>query len=279
MMRQQTYDEYDTAWRAVIDSINALTSQKEENLARVLNLLAKPPEPNPNADLLDRYGYRFCGRRLTGIPNYYYEAPLFDLLLQQELCRAVDSDTRNILELGSGYGRNLFRLWLNGGPSDAAYVGAEFTAGGRECASLLATLERRIKFSSVPFDYYQPSVMGFDKNEKTFVFTCYSIEQIPTISDRVFEILLSMPGLYRAVHFEPVGWQRRAQRPLPFTDESRLLAATKMSARELKYNTNLLETLDRLEAERKIVIETIKYEFLAHRPNLPGTLIVWRPYR
>jgi hypothetical protein len=279
MMRQQPYDEYDTAWRSVIDSVKALTSQKEGNLARVLNLLAKPPEPNPNADLLDRYGYRFCGRRLTGIPNYYYEAPLFDLLLQQELHRAVDSDTRNIVELGSGYGRNLFRIWLNGGPNDAAYVGGEFTAGGRECASLLASLEQKIKFSSVPFDYYQPSVTGFDKNKKTFVFTCYSIEQIPTISDRFFELLLSMPGLYRAMHFEPVGWQRKAQRPLPFTDESRLLAATRMSAQELRYNTNLLETLDRLEAERKIVIEEIKYDFLAHRPNLPGTLIVWRPCR
>jgi hypothetical protein len=279
MMRQQAYDEYDTAWRTVIDSIKALTSQKEENLARVLNLVALPPDPNPNADLLDRYGYRFCGRRLTGISNYHYEAPLFNLLMQQELLRAIDSDTRNILELGSGYGRNLFNLWLNGGPNDASYVGAEFTASGRECASLLASLERRIKFSSIPFDYYQPNVTGLDKNQKTFVFTCYSIEQIPTISDRVFEILLSMPGLYRAVHFEPVGWQRRAQRPLPFTEESRLLAASKMSAQELQYNTNLLETLDRLEAERKIVIEAIKYEFLAHRPNLPGTLIVWRPYR
>ena len=29
----------------------------------------------------------------------------------------------------------------------------------------------------------------------------------------------------------------------------------------------------------KKVIEAIKYDFLAHRPNLPGTLIVWRPYR
>jgi hypothetical protein len=56
-----------------------------------------------------------------------------------------------------------------------------------------------------------------------------------------------------------------------------LSSATEKSARENNYNLNLLGVLTKLEAAKKIKIEEIKYDFLAHRPNLAGTVIVWRP--
>jgi hypothetical protein len=125
-----------------------------------------------------------------------------------EISRHIEADTVNIVELGSGFGKNLFRLWLNGGPPRAKYFAFEFTANGRKCASYLASLESGMKFETRAFDYYTPKIDGFDRNAKTFVFSSYSIEQIPTLGTAVFEELLALPGLTKVVHVEPVGWQR-----------------------------------------------------------------------
>ena len=69
------------------------------------------------------------------------------------------------MELGSGYS-DLFNIWIMGGPASGVYVGAEFTPGGRECASYLASLESRISHISIPFDYHTPKLTGFDGVKK-----------------------------------------------------------------------------------------------------------------
>lgn len=275
-VRKEAFREYDDSWRSVLASAKSLASDGS-NLARVLNGLQKPASPNPNARLLDKFGYRLCGRRLRGISEHYFEAPLCEMLLLHELVRSIEPDTANIVELGSGYSRNLFNIWIMGGPASGVYVGAEFTPGGRECASYLASLESRISHISVPFDYHKPNLTGFDGRKKTFVFTCYSIEQVPEIDVSVFDALLAIPGLYRVVHFEPVGWQRQSNRPFFFTKEAAVLRAARESALGLNYNRNLLQVVDILAADKKIRVENIRYDFIAHRPNLPGTIISWRP--
>jgi hypothetical protein len=275
-VRDQAYQEYNAAWDSVLTAAKGLVDKDGDNLARVLNLLQKPHEPNSNGEFLDRFGFRLCGQRVKGVSEHSYEAPLFEMQLQGELLRAVDADTSSIVELGSGYGKNLFRIWLNGGPRAANYVGAEYTECGRQCAEFLASLEPRIKFHTLPFDFYTPDLSNLGQRGKTFVFTCYALEQIPTAHVAMFAPLLRMPDLYRVVHIEPIGWQRKV-RGLPWSSERVLLTKTRESALESQYNSNLLSVLQSLEMEKKIVIEEIKYDFLAHRPDLPGTVIIWRP--
>jgi len=277
-MREQAFNEYETGWRSTYEAAKELAHKNGSDLARVLNLLQQPRMPNENAEMLRRFGYRLCGVRAKGVSDYYYEPMLFEVQLQNEILRMIEPDTINIVELGSGYSKNLFRVWLNGGPLDANYVGAEYTPAGRECGDFLASLEPCIRYRSIPFDYYSPALRDFDANAKTFVFSCYSIEQIPKIGREVFEALLAMPGLYRVVHIEPVGWQRTSSR-LPLTPEWAFQRAIRRSALALQYNTNLLSVIESLEAERKITVRRpIKFDFLAHRPNLPGTVIAWEPH-
>jgi len=274
-MRHEAYQEYEVGWRSVFDTAKALASQNGSNLQRVLNLLQRPTIPNENARMLDRFGYRLCGERVRGISDYFYEPLLFELQLQNELLRAIDPDTANIVELGSGYSKNLFRIWFNGGPVKANYIGGEYTEAGRDCGQFLASLEPRIRYQSVPFDYYAPVFTNFDTNAKTFAFSCYSVEQIPQIDRRVFDALLAIPGLHRVVHIEPVGWQRRSWN-VPFTSEWALRRSMRRSAKAMHYNTNLLSVMESLERDGKVAIrQPIKFDFLAHRPNLPGTVIVW----
>jgi hypothetical protein len=277
MMREEAYREYDDGWKAMLKSAKAFAASNGSNLARTLHFLETPSQCDHNKALLDRFGFRLCGKLVKGVLDYHFEAALFGMSVQTELFRSVDPSTSNIVELGSGFGKNLFRLWLNGAPAKANYFGYEYTEGGRECATYLASLQPEIAFHSVPFDFYKPELRGLDKTKSTFVFTSYSIEQIPKIGTGVFETLLGIPGLYKVIHVEPVGWQRKTGY-VPFTSEWALQRATERSARALHYNSNLLDVLTRLEADRAIVIERpIKYDFVAHRPDLPGTVISWRP--
>jgi hypothetical protein len=278
-MRENAYQEYQGDWTAVLEKATQLVKEGNTNLARVLSLLNQPLNENPNAKLLRFYGHRIAGRRISGITDLAFESILFERTVQRELGKAIDADTVNIIELGSGYSKNLFGIWLNGGPLNANYLGMEYTAAGRDCSCFLARLEPHIRHKSFEFDYYKPALPVFDRDAKTFVFTCYSIEQITRLGAATFDALLGIPGLYKVVHIEPVGWQR-GPRLLPFPTEPMLWVSTRISARRTRYNTDLLTTVDSLERAGRITLaHPPKINYLAHRPNLPGTIITWTPRR
>jgi hypothetical protein len=277
-MRVNAYEEYQSDWAAVLERATQLVDGGDSNLARILSLLNKPPEQSRNAKLLRRYGHRVAGRRVRGISDQAYEPIMFERIVQRELATAVDADTVNIIELGSGYSRNLFGIWLNGGPLNARYFGMEYTSAGRDCGSYLARLEPKMRYEALQFDYYKPALPASLGSEKTFVFTCYSIEQITHLDQKIFDVLLEMPGLYKVVHIEPVGWQK-GPKLVPFPTEAMLWMSTRISARRMRYNTNLLETLELLARSGKITLQRPKIDYLAHRPNLPGSVITWSPRR
>jgi hypothetical protein len=268
---------YERAWGRQLKEARRFAAEGA-NLARVLASFERGNPDAATVKMLDRYGFRFLGQRINGLTDYLYQGPLCVLSLEMEISRHIDKDTVNIVELGSGFGKNLFRVWLTGGPPRAKYFAFEFTANGRKCASYLASLEPAIQFETRAFDYYTPRIDGFDRNAKTFVFTSYSIEQIPTLGTALFEELLAMPGLARVVHVEPVGWQR-SRTSIVDEVELELQGEVERFARASRFNTDLLTVLEGLEAARRIEIEAIKYDFLAYEPNLPATVIVWKPVR
>jgi hypothetical protein len=276
---EKIYDAYDSGWAAMMEKSSRLVEEGNTNLARVLSLLGRDSEESPNTKLLRFYGHRIAGKRVRGIKDHAYEQRLFSQIVQRELTRVIDADTVNIIELGSGYSKNLFDIWLNGGPLHANYIGMEYTKGGRDCGTFLSRLEPNLRYQSFEFDYYKPALPTFDRNAKTFVFSCYSIEQIPELGLGVFDMLLDIPGLYRVVHIEPVGWQA-GPRFLPFPTELMLWGRTWISARRMRYNTNLVRLIKGLVRAGKISLpHKPKVDYLAHRPNLPGTIIGWLPRR
>jgi hypothetical protein len=269
---------YERAWGDQLEAAHRFAAEGA-NLARVLACFEQGGLDAANREMLARYGLRFLGRRID-VPtdDYIYQGPLCELSVHTEISRHIEEDTVNIVELGSGFGKNLFQLWLNGGPPKAKYLAFEFTVNGRKCTSYLASLEPGIQLETRAFDYYAPKIEGFDRNAKTFVFSSYSIEQIPTIGTAVFEELLAMPGLVKVVHVEPVGWQRPRG---SITDalELQLQDEVERFARASRFNTDLLAVCEGLRAARRIEIEAIKYDFLAGRPDLPATVIIWKPVR
>src|SRR5262249_1479919 len=89
-----------------------------------------------------------------------------------------NAETKRIIELGSGWGANLFYLWLGGAPRAAAYVAMEYTEAGREATRLLAGIEPGPALAIRAFDYHRPDLSEFRTGDRTIVFTSYSIEQI-----------------------------------------------------------------------------------------------------
>ena len=156
-MREQAFEEYKSGWRSILEAACKLEAKEGANIARMLNQLQIPSLANSNSKLLDRFGFRICGQRVKRISDHLYEAPLFELQLQHEILRNIEADTRVILELGSGYSKNLFRVWLNGGPLDALYIGAEYTEAGRECGEFLAALEPKSTIGQSELNLYDPN--------------------------------------------------------------------------------------------------------------------------
>ena len=134
-----------------------------------------------------------------------YQALIVDTVLEH--CSA---DTDLVVELGSGWGRNLFLAWFAGGPQSARYVAAEYTEAGRRVAARLAELAPGLDLASIPFDYRAPDLELVRPGQ-----TGSRVHRPQHRADRyaspntVVDQIRGLADEVTCVHFEPVGWQFR----------------------------------------------------------------------
>jgi hypothetical protein len=169
-----------------------------------------------------------------------------------------------VMELGSGWGLNLFDLWLSGGPR-VPYVANEPTLAGRTAAETLAALEPALDFRIRAFDFHAPDYFGL-KAGRALVFSSHAIEQIGELKRDAITGLFDIAPSLTCVHFEPVGWQTGA------VSEA---GATRARAEEADYNRNLWPLLQGLEAEGEISIRLMVPDIFSHKKVNASTLIVW----
>ncbi len=281
-------DQYENYWSAVRDHARRIVAVEPGNLARAVSLCLAAQAERPRKVRWMR------GRRmaaiLTGQPLPPRLSPrCIDTITRVAITDLVagycNADTKRIIELGSGWGANLFYLWLSGAPRSAAYVAMEYTETGREVTQLLASTEPDLALTIRPFDYHRPDLSEFRTGEKTVVFTNYSIEQITHLSDALFEELLAIPGLDRVVHVEPVSWQLLAESAIdPLIGWLSYVVPPRLSleidvrrrSRAHGYNKDLISKLRNLERAGRIRIERIEKNYIGPNPINPATAIVWR---
>ena len=103
-------------------------------------------------------------------------------MVARTICNACRPETGCVVELGSGYGRILFRVWLSGGPSKAPYFALEYAESGRDCTTLLGDLEPTMDISAYSFNLYEPDYSLLPTElDHAVVFSCQSIEQVPEL--------------------------------------------------------------------------------------------------
>lgn len=193
----------------------------------------------------------------------------YQALITETLISQCGANTELIIELGSGWGRNLVRLWLDGGPATARYVAAEFTKAGREATELLAAAAEEFRLTATPFDYRSPRLdLGASarRSAHALVFSAHSIEQIPQVTPGLLDVMRSTAYRVTCVHFEPVGWQ---------TTTPNRRGSSREYAEHHDYNRNLLEVLRAAERDGQLCVDTLRTEVIGVNPENATSVVVW----
>lgn len=195
----------------------------------------------------------------------YSRRPVYDLI--------KDNEYDTVIELGSGFGRNMFYyLSLLGGLNSSIVMG-EYTLGGLEAANYIKRKyfgQRKVQIYN--FDYNSPQLFFEQlklsrKMSKVLVTTFWSIEQIANIKPELMECILGISPSVTCVHLEPVGSQ--------VSDKSVML--TDVQDFRSYYNKNLYKTLKGYEERGKLQIADVKLDYFNFGdPGSCGTLIKWK---
>jgi SAM-dependent methyltransferase len=172
-----------------------------------------------------------------------------------------------IVELGCGYGRNLFDIYYGGGPQDCRYYGGELTESGVAVAQEIAALDPAMKANFFAFDYLDP-VLDIASAERVLVFTVHSIEQVCQIDAKLFEVIAAAAGRVDCVHFEPFGFQLAELGPASREHRSQAI--------ENSWNLNFAAALQEAQQKHGVRISCLVTEsFLPADPHNPTSLAIW----
>ena len=220
---------YEARWSTYRSRCDAAIEGGERDLRRVLKQVW-----DADADEI-RFNDRFCAHYdAVGIPRDESGKSVESLSVRNGVYRRMPRDevrtnalptiidhvvanvatTECIVELGSGYGRNLFPLHAavkeRAGVS-LEYHACEFTHAGRDLTRKLHGLADTMELFVHAFDYREPDLSFLNNRSNVLFMTVHSIEQIPVLDRSVFEEMLTRAPGCKCLHFEPVGWQHDPQ--------------------------------------------------------------------
>jgi len=175
------------------------------------------------------------------------------------------SEKDTLVELGCGWGRNLFYA-LDMKLCKKA-IGGEYTKEGRELGELISS-QFDLPFEIRPFDYYKPDHDFMQQLQGAVVFSHNSIEQISQMPEEtILSIIQNRPKV--VIHFEPI---------FEYRNQDTILHYLWKRFTEINdYNRNLLTVLEKLEKKGmlKIILEDV-HAFGLNAFN-PGSFIIWQP--
>ena len=172
-----------------------------------------------------------------------------------------------IIELGCGYGGNLFEIFYGGGPREAKYIGGEFTKSGIEIAQKLAKKAPKMKTEFFHFNHLEPKLPFKKPFKRAFVFTCHGIEQVMQINENWFDEVVKAGEFVRGAHLEPFGFQLKNSGPLSDMHKDFMI--------QNSWNINFAEVL-RQAVERKIVKDEQIFLEMGVTPDTNvGSLAFW----
>jgi len=176
-------------------------------------------------------------------------------------------DAHDLVELGAGYGYNLFLLSL--AFPERRFVGLDISPTGVAAAREIAAhfgLEDRIEFDVI--DLVDPHHPNFAILNGRVVLTHFCLEQLPIEIGNVLRCV-SRTRPHRVMHIEPCAEVLSIRRPADW--------ANLLYVRSQHYQTSLLANLRHMRDEGKI--ELIRTDSVAFSPTLQHSafMAVWRP--
>lgn len=288
MAKRNWRDAYETAWRARRDLLAGMIADGESDPHRLVHRLYAHERFNVlgvDASGAIRFAPIDHARNPnkfpllpTGVPAFrivanqdrytlapYYAHPM-DFLVDFLRQNPVDA----VVELGSGYGRNLVELFYRGGPKGIPYYAGELSESGTEMATMLATKMADLRIMPFRFDHEEPDLAAIAEKSRVLFFTFHTIEQVATLRADYFKILAGHADRVTGVHFEPFGFQI-AQFPGEVTDaQKRLIEGN-------GWNGNMVEMLTASARRGEIDITFMAKNMMgSDDPENPTSLAVWR---
>ncbi|MGY2905017.1 class I SAM-dependent methyltransferase [Bradyrhizobium sp. URHC0002] len=184
-----------------------------------------------------------------------------------ELIKQYSSPATSLIELGAGYGYNLFSLSLD--PHWSKLRGYDIAPNGVEAGRQIAShfqLGNRVSFDRI--DLTDAADPHFGELAGGTVFTYFCIEQIPYAVEAVIEnIMQARPA--RVVNIEPGVDMLNLSQPRDL--------ASRVYIRSMDYQTRLFQLLDTLDAQGRIRV--LARERMGFAPTLhnDGLLYAWEP--
>ena len=250
-------------WPTVLGSIRAAVGSGENSLSRLVTTLARQEWGNPTLCPINAVALGEQVKLPASLAWYGAYA-----LVAETVMAACRTDTQAIVDLGCGWGRSLFEIWLRGGPGAATYYGLEFTQAGLDCITSLAALEPRLTMRALRFDFQRPDFSALARPlSHAVVFTVSSIHQVPMIAKDAYRSILGIADAVDCLHFEQIGWQIAARAQS---------AADRNYALRHDYNRNLWQILNELRDERAIEVIAIEADLFGTQELYPLSLVHWR---
>lgn len=171
-----------------------------------------------------------------------------------------------ILELGCGYGRNLFGLYHAGAPRGIPYFGGELSEEAQALGNRMAALCPEMQGG---LHHLAPDLSFLPRVGHLFAFTVHSLEQVQDIGPLFFRTLAKAAERVTVVHLEPFGYQ--AQIMGPATERQRDHFAA------VRWNRNLLPMLDQMNREGVLSVDFAALElFFPADASNPTSVALWR---
>jgi hypothetical protein len=218
---------YEDLWFEAFEKIEKEIVQNKKSLIEAIEAFEKyqlrqSAEKKFSFNLHNKLGLAFKpnqtpSQRLV-VKNGNYTIAPFDTIFNGEMINTLikiinekGEQIDYIVELGSGFGRNIFvladRLKPYQKEKQFEYFSCEFTKSGQETCKNLLKYSNEQKIHVEYIDYKNPD-LSFLPNKKNYLFfTCHSIEQIPKLKRAIIDEILIISDNCFCLHAEPVGWQ------------------------------------------------------------------------
>jgi len=198
------------------------------------------------------------------VPDYTHNDNIQFLV---DFARRRDFDA--VIELGAGFGQNLFKLFYQGGP-DVPYYACEYTQSGVDCTQMLAALDDNLKIQAHRFDYKNADFSCLPKLNKVLVFTCHSIEQVTYVPNELIERISAIGNQVTCIHIEPFGFQLKPQ-----AQDTQLDREHREMFAKNGWNQNLAQSLVFHHLNKTIDLTYMAANVMGGTKANPSSLALW----
>ena len=223
------------------------------------------PSPDPFAVRMFEFGRdgnaEWCfsrGDDLFRTPLSAIQREFDSILVERVLARA--GGCASIVETGCGYGYNLGQLWRT--EPAKAYLGGDLAETAIRLAKMLFSERAGPKVEV--FDYYAAQYDLLERAEgPAFLFTCHSIEQLPSARCFIDGLAQHAGKIAGVMHFEPV---------YEVHGDTLLGRLRRAYADAVDYNRDLLSLLKQRD---DVIVHSVEPNIFGINPLNPTSCIYW----